>query len=112
MNRDGLIHAIADETDEPLGIVEQIVDAMLNTIIAEVNRGRSVNIAGFGNFYQRSAAAQAKPHPHTGERTLHPGYQQLVFRATGAWRSTINRGRENGAADEHGAIGARAREVG
>lgn len=100
MNRAALIHAIAEETDEPLGIVEQIVEAMLNRIIAEVNQGRSVNIAGFGNFYQRPAAAQVKPHPHTGERTLHPSYRQLVFRATGAWRSTINGGRENGV--QHG----------
>lgn len=98
MNRDDLLRAVVDETGEPIGIVELIVDTVFQTIKDEIGGGRAVSLEGFGNFFLRPAAAARSPHPHTGEMVEHPPYTQIVFRARGGWRSRINGGREEPAA--------------
>lgn len=90
MTRDRLLRAIAELTEEPLGIVEQILDAALGEIRAALCRGEEIRLDGFGTFSMRPSDAKVAPHPFTGEPIHHPAYRQPVFKASHEWRRLLN----------------------
>lgn len=80
MNRDTLLRTVAERCDEPLGIVEQIVDAALDEMMAAVEAGESVTLPGFGKLY----AVQVPASP-----PVHDGYANIHFRPAREWRKRV-----------------------
>ncbi len=80
MNRAALINTVAARTSEPLGIVEQIIDAALDEIMAATQRGEPVKLDHFGQWFPE----------HIRGRDGAPDYEAVRFRACHAWRKRLN----------------------
>jgi len=90
MTRADLLRIVASETDEPLGIVEQIVAATFATIRAALDAGERVDIDNFGRFSVRQYEPRTERLP---DRVIeYPAHQQVVFKAEREWRRVVNTG--------------------
>lgn len=92
MNLAHLIRAVASETAEAHGIVEQIVDSAFAEIRRQLDLGHKVQIEGFGTFNMRASEPKIAPHPISGTPIEHPAFRQPVFKATNEWRKALNAG--------------------
>lgn len=63
MNKAGLIEKIAVETAVTKKQAEDMVEAMVSTIIAELKAGNEVTITGFGTFMAKSRHARGGVNP-------------------------------------------------
>ena len=75
-----LISRVAETT----GLKKKEVEHLLNTSNAILREnlmaGKAVALQGFGTLEVKERAPRAFVHPQTGERTMVPGKNQLVFR--------------------------------
>lgn len=92
MNRDRLLRDVALRCEEPLGIVEQIVEATWAAILDALRDGEAVTIERVGEFYRHRIAAGTRPDPLTGAPVQRPAYNQIHFRPAHAWRREVNNG--------------------
>lgn len=84
MTRSDLIRVVAADTNQPLALAEQLVDATFAAIRAALDANRRVDIDNFGEFEMRRYSARTERQP---ERVVeHPPHQQVVFRAKKEWR--------------------------
>jgi DNA-binding protein HU-beta len=67
VNKIDLIKEVSNVVDVPQATVKKIVDAMWDTITAQLVKGDPVSIAGFGNFLVKDRAARMGRNPKTGE---------------------------------------------
>ena len=66
MNKSELVAAIAESTGESQAAVNRIVDAMFDTIAAQVRKGTKVTIPGWLSVEKGYRAARAGRNPQTG----------------------------------------------
>ena len=75
-----LISRIAEKTGQSKKQVELLLNTN-NAILREsLMAGKTVQLQGFGILELKERAARVVVHPRTGERTVSPGKNQLVFR--------------------------------
>ena len=66
MNKSDLIKSIADSNNIKLTEATRLVDAVFDTITANLRRGEQVAISGFGTFVTKTRAARDGRNPATG----------------------------------------------
>jgi DNA-binding protein HU-beta len=53
INRDELVHLVAQRTGQDAEVVDKVVDAFLDEIYQALKRGNGVTLKNFGGFYVR-----------------------------------------------------------
>ena len=70
--------------------VENIVNAILDEIVAALARGDRVELRGFGAFSVKHRPARAGRNPRTGEEIKIPASKQPKFKAGKALKESLN----------------------
>ncbi len=66
MNKSELIDAIASSADLPKAAAGRALDAIIESITAELKNGGDVSLVGFGVFTVKDRAARTGRNPQTG----------------------------------------------
>lgn len=66
MNKSELIDAIASSADLPKAAAGRALDAVIESITAELKNGGDVSLVGFGVFTVKDRAARTGRNPQTG----------------------------------------------
>jgi DNA-binding protein HU-beta len=68
MNMKQLAGKVAAKLGKKKMLIEQVIDATLDSITEALHKGEKVRLVGFGNFLVRSRAARVGRNPQTGEK--------------------------------------------
>jgi len=94
MNKRELVERIVDETDYPLTVVAEVVDAFIEETTAAVIAGDKVTLSGFGTFYRQARAQRTARNIWTGEAVTVRARDIPAFRAGKPFRDAITRRRK------------------
>lgn len=81
MNKIELVDAIAAAANIKKSEAETVLDAVLDSITAELKKGNEVRLVGFGTFVVSHRAASEGRNPRTGEAIKIPAKKLPRFRA-------------------------------
>jgi DNA-binding protein HU-beta len=93
MNKADLVEAIANATDLSKSKTDEVVGAMVATIIKAVSKGDSVQLVGFGTFGSGTRAARTGRNPRTGETIKIAAAKTVKFTAGKAFKDAVNKKR-------------------
>ena len=93
MNKADLVEAIANATDLSKSKTDEVVGAMVATIIKAVAKGDSVQLVGFGTFGSGKRAARTGRNPRTGESIKIAAAKTVKFTAGKAFKGAVNKKR-------------------
>ena len=93
MNKADLVEAIANATDLSKSKTDEVVGAMVATIIKAVAKGDSVQLVGFGTFGSGKRAASTGRNPRTGESIKIAAAKTVKFTAGKAFKEAVNKKR-------------------
>ena len=93
MNKADLVEAIANATDLSKSKTDEVVGAMVATIIKAVAKGDSVQLVGFGTFGSGKRAARTGRNPRTGESIKIAAAKTVKFTADKAFKEAVNKKR-------------------
>ena len=93
MNKADLVEAIANATDLSKSKTDEVVGAMVATIIKAVSKGDSVQLVGFGTFGSGKRAARTGRNPRTGETIKIAAAKTVKFAAGKAFKDAVNKKR-------------------
>jgi DNA-binding protein HU-beta len=93
MNKADLVEAIANATDLSKSKTDEVVGAMVATIIKAVSKGDSVQLVGFGTFGSGKRAARTGRNPRTGETIKIAAAKTVKFTAGKAFKDAVNKKR-------------------
>jgi DNA-binding protein HU-beta len=80
MNKTDLIKSISDSTGLKQTEATRLVDAVFDTIAANLRRGEQVAISGFGTFVAKTRAAREGRNPSTGATIHIPARTSAAFK--------------------------------
>ncbi len=83
MNKKELIEVVAEKANSKKEATE-LVNAVFETVIAEIAKGNVVDIAGFGKFEVKEKAARTGVNPATGEKIKIAASKAPKFKAAKA----------------------------
>jgi len=81
VNKIELVDAIAAAANIKKSEAETVLDAVLDSITAELKKGNEVRLVGFGTFVVSHRAASEGRNPRTGEAIKIPAKKLPRFRA-------------------------------
>jgi DNA-binding protein HU-beta len=90
MNKQELIAVVADQTGLARTDTARVVESMLETITAELNKGAEVRLVGFGNFSVSRRKASTGRNPRTGEPMSIKATSQPKFRPGKVLKDAVN----------------------
>jgi DNA-binding protein HU-beta len=90
MTKQELIDAIAAKTGRTKSVTGDMLDALIAAITAEVTKGGTVQLIGFGSFSTGSRAARVGRNPATGEEIQIAAAKTVKFTAGKAFKDTVN----------------------
>ena len=90
MNRTELCARIAARSSLSRADPATALDAVVSAIADALERGESVNIAGFGKFATTHRTPRRGRNPRTGEDVAIPGRTAPTFKAGKALRDRVN----------------------
>ena len=93
MNNADHVEAIANATDLSKSKTDEVVGAMVATIIKAVSKGDSVQLVGFGTFGSGKRAARTGRNPRTGETIKIAAAKTVKFTAGKAFKEAVNKKR-------------------
>ena len=93
MNKADLVEAIANATDLSKSKTDEVVGAMVATIIKAVAKGDSVQLVGFGTLGSGKRAARTGRNPRTGESIKIAAAKTVKFTAGKAFKEAVNKKR-------------------
>ena len=93
MNKADLVEAIANATDLSKSKTDEVVGAMVATVIKAVAKGDSVQLVGFGTFGSGKRAARTGRNPRTGESIKIAAAKTVKFTAGKAFKEAVNKKR-------------------
>ena len=86
---------LADALFDQLGLnkreAKDFVDAFFEIVSAELAKGESVKISGFGNFEVHNKSARPGRNPPTGEPVVIAARKVVTFRSSGSLRQQVNK---------------------
>ena len=91
MNKADLVEASANATDLSKSKTDEVVGAMVATIIKAVSKGDSVQLVGFGTFGSGKRAARTGRNPRTGETIKIAAAKTVKFTAGKAFIDAVNK---------------------
>jgi DNA-binding protein HU-beta len=80
MNKTDLIRQISDQTGVKLSEATRLVDAVFDTITANLRKGEQVAVSGFGTFVAKTKAAREGRNPATGQPIHIPSRTTASFK--------------------------------
>ena len=98
MNKSELIDAIASKADVTKKDADEILSALIDTIIDSVSSGDKVTLVGFGTFEARQRQAREGRNPSTGKPIQIPATTVPAFSAGKAFKEKVAPGSEAPAA--------------
>lgn len=90
MNKNELIAKISDDTDLSKADATRAVDAVFDTITAQLKGGEEVRLVGFGTFSVSHRKATEGRNPRTGEKIHIPASKQPKFKAGKQLKDAVN----------------------
>ena len=91
MNKTELIAAVAEKTGLTKKDAERVVNATVDTIIAEMQKGERVSLSGFGIFEVKTREARTGRNPRTKETIQIPASKAPVFKASSALKANVSK---------------------
>lgn len=89
MNKAGIVDAVNAKLGTTKVQAEQVVDTVIDSIIASLKKGEDVSIAGLGIFVVKARAARTARNPRTGEAVNVPAMKVPKFRAAKALKEAV-----------------------
>ena len=90
MNKSQLVKTVSESTQSARRVVEDVVDALFETIVIEVRSGRKVTVIGFGTFNPADRGARVGRNPRTGAVVPIPASKGVRFATGSAFKSALN----------------------
>lgn len=90
MNKQEFVAQVAENAGLSKADSAAAVDAVIDTIAAELKNGGDVRLAGFATFGTRQRAASTGRNPRTGEAIQISASTVATFKAGKALKDTIN----------------------
>ncbi len=81
MTKADLIDSMANKAELPKPKAEEIVNGLLDDIVAALKKGDKVNISGFGTFSVSERKARTGRNPKTGETIQIASSRAAKFKA-------------------------------
>lgn len=91
MNKAELVEAVAGATDLSKAKTDEVLGALIATIVNTVAKGDSVQLVGFGTFGSGKRAARAGRNPRTGEAIKIAAAKTVKFTAGKAFKDAVNK---------------------
>ena len=91
MNKTELVNAVSEAANITKKDAASAVNAVLDTIAAELACGEKVQLPGFGTFEVRERAARNGKNLQTGETILIPAAKVPAFKAGKGLKETVNK---------------------
>ncbi len=89
MNKASIVEAVNGVLGTTKVQAEQVVDTVIDSIIASLKKGDEVSIAGLGIFSVKKRAARQARNPRTGESISVPAMNVPKFRAAKALKDAV-----------------------
>lgn len=89
MNKQDLIHKIAEDAELTQKQAAAALDSMLNAVITSVSAGDKVQLVGFGTFEAKKREARMGRNPKTNEAIEIPASVTPVFKAGKAFKDSV-----------------------
>jgi DNA-binding protein HU-beta len=90
MTKNELAGMVADSAGLGVGLARGAVDAVFDSIAAELARGGEVSVAGFGKFGVSHRAARSGRNPATGATIQIAASKAAKFSAASALKKQLN----------------------
>ena len=90
MNKSQLVKAVSESTFSSRQTVEDVVDELFETIVAEVRSGRKVTVTGFGAFNPTARGPRMGRNPRTGAVVRIPASKGVRFATGSTFKSALN----------------------
>ncbi len=89
MNKQDLVNSVASKTGATKKAVADVLDAVLESVMATLKKGDSVTLTGFGTFRSVHQAASVKRNPKTNQPVNVPAKNVPRFRAGKQFREMV-----------------------
>jgi DNA-binding protein HU-beta len=90
LNKVELVDAVSATSGLSKNDAAKAVEAVFDSIAAELKQGQEVRLVGFGTFLVTARAASEGRNPRTGEPVQIPASKQPKFRAGKGLKETVN----------------------
>jgi integration host factor subunit alpha len=90
--KNDLVESLSRELDFSKKEVQEVVDALFETIREGLEKGNTIKLPGFGNFTVRSKNARVGRNPKTGEEIEITARQVLSFKPSTILRDRVRSG--------------------
>ncbi|WOC31527.1 MULTISPECIES: HU family DNA-binding protein [Caproicibacterium] len=91
MNKTELINTVAEKAAVSKKDAENVVSAVLDTIVEAVSGEEKVQLVGFGTFECRSRSARQGRDPRTNSTIEIPASKVPAFKAGKAFKDAVNK---------------------
>ncbi|MCO7127735.1 HU family DNA-binding protein [Sporolactobacillus shoreicorticis] len=91
MNKNELIHKVAEKTGIAKKDTETVVNEALEQIIQTLSANDKVQFVGFGTFEVRQRASRTGRNPQTGETITIPATRVPGFRAGNKFKDAVKK---------------------
>ena len=80
MNKSELAKAISDKAGITRAQAGDVIDALVDAVVASAKKDDAVQLAGFGTFHAKHREAREVRNPRTGEKMMSKAKTSLAFR--------------------------------
>jgi DNA-binding protein HU-beta len=91
LNKVELVDAVSESSGLSKSDAAKAVEAVFDSITAELRKGEEVRLVGFGSFLVTNRAASEGRNPRTGEPVQIPASRQPKFRAGKGLKEAVNK---------------------
>ncbi len=89
LNKKALIETIADEKGYTKKEAGELVDLIIDTMVATLKKGGTVDLPGFGKFTVKARKARTGVNPATKEKIKIPATKVPSFKAAKALKDAV-----------------------
>ena len=90
MNRSELVSAIANNTGQTQTTVNDVLDALFQTVTEQISQGNKVSIPGWMAFERTDRAARQGRNPQTGETIQIPAGHSVKLSAGSKLKAAVS----------------------
>lgn len=91
MNRSELVSAIANNTGQTQTTVNDVLDALFQTVTEQISQGNKVSIPGWVAFERTDRAARQGRNPQTGETIQIPAGHSVKLSAGSKLKAAVSK---------------------
>ena len=95
MTKADIVDVLCSKLEHPRKETQEIIETMFEMIKAELAKGESIKLPGFGNFVVRSKRSRVGRNPKTGEEMEITARQVLTFKPSTILRNRVQNGNKS-----------------